>query len=124
MPTPYQTAQRLLAALEDLASQEGVLLRSLDLVEAVQISERAAPLIERLCALVAESPDVAHLRGRVEELVAQRRRNAVLLDSHLARLQTEMRRIDDARKALARVAPVYSSAAIAPPLESRLNTAA
>ncbi len=124
MSPALQTAQRLLAALEDLASQEGVLLRSLDLVEAVQISERAAPLVERLCALIAEAPEVAPLRSRVEELVSQRRRNAVLLDSHLARLQTEMRRIDEARKALARVAPVYGGAINSPPIESRLNTAA
>ncbi|MBA4137980.1 MAG: hypothetical protein C0518_11740 [Opitutus sp.] len=123
MRSPLQTAQRLLTALEDLASQESVLLRSLDLVEAVQISERAAPLVEELCALVAESPEVAPLRDRVEELVAQRRRSAVLLDSHLSRLQTELQRIDEARNRLARVAPVYSGGHAAP-LEPRLNTAA
>jgi hypothetical protein len=123
MATPLQTAQRLLSALEDLASQESVLLRSLDLVEAVQIAERAAPLVEELCALVAESPEVSPLRDRVEELVAQRRRSAVLLDSHLSRLQTELQRIDEARNRLARVAPVYSGGTAAP-LESRLNTAA
>ncbi|MBI5423556.1 MAG: hypothetical protein HZA32_05675 [Opitutae bacterium] len=121
METPLQTAQRLLTALEDLASQESVLLRSLDLVEAVQISERAAPLVEKLCTLAVD-PTVALLRPRVEELVAQRRRNAVLLDSHLARLQGELRRIDEARSRLARVAPVYSGGA--PLVESRLNTAA
>ncbi|MBI2510766.1 MAG: hypothetical protein HYV96_02200 [Opitutae bacterium] len=120
METPLQTALRLLSALEDLAGQEAVLLRSLDLVEAVQISERAAPLIEKLCALSID-PGVAALRPRVEELVAQRRRNAVLLDSHLARLQGELRRIDEARSRLARVAPVYGGAM---PVESRLNTAA
>lgn len=123
MPGQLQTARRLLAALEDLASQEGVLLRSLDLVEAVQISERAAPLVEKLCALLAEEPEVASLRPRVEELVAQRRRNVVLLDSHLSRLQSELRRIDEARIRLARVAPVYGSGTAAP-TESRLNTAA
>jgi hypothetical protein len=123
MSTPFQTAQRLLSALEDLASQESVLLRSLDLIEAVQISERAAPLVERLCAIIAESPEVAPLRPRVEELVAQRRRSAVLLDSHLERLQGELRRIDEARTRLARVAPVYGGGTT-PPLESRLNTAA
>lgn len=122
MATAHQTAQRLLAALEDLAGQEAVLLRSLDLVEAVQISERAAPLVEKLCAL-ATDPDLADLRPRVEDLVAQRRRNAVLLDSHLARLQSELRRIDEARSRLARVAPVYNGGTL-PVLESRLNTAA
>ena len=96
MTDAHQVAQRLLASLEDLASQEAVLLRSLDLVEAVQISERAAPLVEKLCALAAD-PDLTELRPRIEDLVAQRRRNTVLLDSHLGRLQAELRRIDEAR---------------------------
>lgn len=37
METPRATADRLLAALEQLAKREGVLLRSLDLIEAVDI---------------------------------------------------------------------------------------
>lgn len=122
MSDALKTARRLLASLEDLASQEAVLLRSLDLVEAVQISERAAPLVEKLCQLAAD-PDLAALRPRIEELVHQRRSNAVLLDSHLARLQTELRRIDEARSRLSRVAPVYNGG-VAPAFESRLNTAA
>lgn len=122
METPHQCALRLLTALEDLAGQESVLLRSLDLVEAVQISERAAPLVERLCALAGD-PAVAALKPRVEEVVGQRRRNAVLLDSHLARLQSELRRIDEARTRLSRVAPVYFGGAPTA-AESRLNTAA
>ncbi len=122
MNDSYQTACRLLAALEDFASQEAVLLRSLDLVEAVQISERAAPLVEKLCALAVD-PDLAVLRPRIEELVSQRRRNAVLLDSHLARLQSELRRIDEARNRLSRVAPVYNGG-LGTALEPRFNTAA
>lgn len=123
MATAHKTAMRLLAALEDMAGQEAVLLRSLDLIEAVQISERAAPLVEKLCALAAD-PEVADLRPRVEDLVAQRRRNAVLLDAHLARLQSELRRIDEARNRLARVAPVYNTGSSTITAESRLNTAA
>ncbi len=122
MTDAHQVAQRLLASLEDLASQEAVLLRSLDLVEAVQISERAAPLVEKLCALAAD-PDLTDLRPRIEDLVAQRRRNTVLLDSHLGRLQAELRRIDEARNRLARVAPVYHGGQPAT-LEPRFNTAA
>jgi len=122
METPHQNALRLIAALEDLARQEGVLLRSLDLVEAVQISERAAPLVEKLCAL-AVHPEVSALRPRVQELVAQRRRHSTLLDAHLARLQSELHRIDEARIRLARVAPVYGAGPLVRS-ESRLNTAA
>ena len=121
METPSQTAQRIITALEEFARQESVLLRSLDLVEAVQISERAAPLVQRLCEL-AGHPEVAGLRPRVEELVAFRRRQATLLDAHLARLQRELHRINDARVRLSRVAPAYGGPTAA--TESRLNTAA
>ncbi len=122
METPLQTAGRMIAALEEFARQESVLLRSLDLVEAVQISERAAPLIQKLCELTA-FPEVAALRPRVEELVAFRRRQTSLLDAHLARLQSELRRIDEARLRLTRVAPAYGGFnSLAS--ESRLNTAA
>jgi len=117
------TAQRLLTALEDLASEETVLLRSLDLFEAVQLAERAAPLIERLCSLLAEEPEIRDLRPRVEALVAQRRRNSAMLDSHLVRLQSELRRVEEARKRLSRVAPVYGG--VAPvPAAPRFNSAA
>lgn len=124
MDSPFDKASRLIATLEDMAGQESVLLRSLDLVEAVQICEKAAPLVERLCALASE-PGVAGLQSRIGELVAQRRRNATMLDAHLARLQGELRRIDEARNRLSRVAPAYGSMATnVAPAESRLNTAA
>jgi len=120
--SPYTKAVRLITALEEMAGQENILLRSLDLVEAVQICERAAPLVDTLCALAAD-PGVATLQSRIGELVAARRRNATMLDAHLARLQQELRRIDEARVRLARVTPAYGSTAAAP-AESRLNTAA
>jgi hypothetical protein len=121
METPLQTAARLLGALREMAEQETVLVRSLDLVEAAQISERMAPLVARLCELATE-PAVAVLRGAVREFLGERQRSLALIDAHLARLQDELRRVDEARHRLARVAPVYSSGIIAP--ESRLNTAA
>jgi len=124
MTPRLQRARRLLDALNELASQEAVLLRSLDLVEALQIAERAAPLVEEICALAAE-PDVAVLREDVQKLVERRQRNAALLDVHLSRVQDEMRRVDEARRRLTRTAPAYqrSLGATTPP-ESRLNTAA
>ena len=122
METPAQTAVRLLAALEDLALREQANLRNLDLVEAVEMIERAAPLVERLAELAAD-PAVATLRPRVEAFLEQRRQSAALIDAHLARLQSEMRRVDEARQRLARVAPVYSPKTILS-RPSRLSTAA
>ena len=122
METPAQTAVRLLAALEDLALREQANLRNLDLVEAVEMIERAAPLVERLAELAAD-PAVATLRPRVEAFLEQRRQSAALIDAHLARLQSELRRVDEARQRLARVAPVYSPKTILS-RPSRLSTAA
>lgn len=121
METPLQTALRLLDVLEDLACQESANLRNLDLVEAVEVTERAAPVVLRLAEL-ATDPTVASLRPRVAALLEQRRQSASLLDAHLARLQSEMRRVDEARNRLAKVAPVYSAGIL--PVQARLNTAA
>jgi len=122
METPVQKASRLITALEELTAQETVLLRSLDLVEAVQICERAAPLVERLCVLAAD-PAVGALRDRITAVVDRRRQHATMLDTHLSRLQTELRRIDDARGRLMKIGPAYGLVT-PPPAESRLNTAA
>jgi len=121
METPIQTALRLLSALEDLAAQESACFRNLDLVEAVQATERAAPLVARLVEL-ATDPSVIALRPRGAALVEQRMQGAALLDSHLARLQSEMRRVDEARARLAKIAPVYGTSAVR--IHTRLNTAA
>lgn len=123
METPLQTATRLISALEELVAQESANLRNLDLVEAVQVTERAAPLVLKLGELAAD-PGVAPLRPRVEALIIQRQQSTQMLDAHLARMQSELRRIDEARARLSRVAPAYGSAPAAPRSVSRLNTAA
>ncbi len=122
METPRATADRLLAALEQLAKREGVLLRSLDLIEAVDIGAQAEPLVRKLCALV-DNPTVVPLRDRIEELVACRRRHAATLDEQIARLQGELCRLNEASQRLSRMAPIYSPPPAAP-TRSRLNTAA
>lgn len=120
MEAPFQAAARLLGALEDLVSRETTLLRTMDFVEAVDLQERAAPLVEKLCAL-ASDPVVAALRDRVTALLERRRQNYHFLDIQLSRLQSELRRVNDARGRLNRVGPAYTAGR---PAESRLNTAA
>ena len=122
METPLQTAKRLLTALEDLTAQESILLRTLDYVDAVAIQERAAPLVDQLAAL-AVHPEVSALNAKVKALVDRRQQSRFFLDAQLGRLQSELRRIDEARTRLARVAPAYvvTGPRIA---ESKLNTAA
>lgn len=120
METPLQTANRLLGALEDFVSRETTLLGSMDFVEAVDLQERAAPLIDRLCSL-APDPAVAVLRDRVEELVERRARNYDFLERQLRQLQADLRRVNDARNRINRIGPAYSTLQ---PIESQLNTAA
>jgi hypothetical protein len=122
MDTPRATAERLLAALEQLAGREGVLLRSLDLIEAVDLGAQAEPLVRKLCSL-ADDPSVGPLRPRIDELVARRQRHSATLDAHVARLQGELRRLNEASQRLSRMAPIYSPPPHTP-AHSRLNTAA
>jgi hypothetical protein len=121
METPVQTAVRLLSALEDMAAQESNLLRTLDFVDAVEIQERAAPLVQKLVEL-AHHPEVAALQSRVGALLTRRNQNRHFLDAHLAQLQSELRRIDEARVRLAGLAPAYCTGSMN--VQSRLNTAA
>jgi hypothetical protein len=121
METPLQAALRLLSALEELVGQETLLIRTMDFVEAVDLQERAGPLVEKLCALAAV-PEVAALRPRVAGLMERRGQNHHFLDTQLARIQGELARVNEARGRLRRVAPAYGTPAIA--TQSRLNTAA
>jgi len=120
MQGPFETAQRLLAALEELVMQETLLIRTMDFVEAVEVRERAAPLVSRLCAL-AEDASVTALRPRVAGLLDRSSQNHHFLDTQLQRLQGELERVSSARGRLRKVAPAYRGGMAA---ESRLNTAA
>lgn len=122
METPLQTASRLLTALVELVGQAGVCIRTMDFVEAVEIQERAAPLVERLCDL-ADHPEVQALRPRVIGLLERYEQNHHFLDTQLARLQEELGRINGARGRLRRMAPAYARGNPAG-LAARLNTAA
>jgi hypothetical protein len=125
METPRDKAVRLLTALEDLAGQEGTLLRSSGLPEAgllAALAERADPLVHELGAVMAD-PLAAQCRPRAKALMVRRLVNSALLDEQVTRLQTDLRRLDEACSQLARVAPVYGAVPVAPG-ESRLNAAA
>ena len=120
METPSETARRLLSALDELVMQETMLIRTMDFVEAVEVRERATPLVARLCTL-AEDPTVQQLRPRVTALLDRCSQNFHFLDTQLQRLQGELDRISAARGRLRKVAPAYRGGA---PAQSRLNTAA
>jgi hypothetical protein len=125
METPSAKAGRLITALEDLAGQEGTLLRAPGLPEAALLADlagRADPLVHELGLLMAD-PLIEQWRPRVKALMVRRLVNSALLDAQVTRLQTDLRRIDEARSRIARVAPVYSGGRSVP-TETRLNSAA
>lgn len=124
METPFATATRLLAALEELIAEETTLIRTMDFVEAVEARERAAPLVDGLCAL-ADDPSVLTLRPRLDALLERSGQNYHFLSNQLERLQAELTRVNEACGRMRRVAPVYKTVrSAAPHGESRLNTAA
>jgi hypothetical protein len=122
METPPATAHRLLAALEELVTLETMLLRTMDFVEAVQVREQMAPIVEELCALAAD-PAVRALQPRVDTLLRYGAQNYHFLDGQLARMQEELSRVAEARGRLRHVAPAYGTTRAATG-ESRLNAAA
>jgi len=125
MELPSAKADRLITALEDLAGQEGTLLLSPGLPEAEQLSalaDRAAPLVHELGALMSD-PLAGQWRPRVKALMVRRLVNSARLDAQVTRLQTDLRRIDEARGRIARMAPVYAGGLPAQ-AQTRLNSAA
>jgi hypothetical protein len=120
-PTPVATAARLLDALDELITQENILIRTMDFVEAVQVRERAAPIVDKLCELASE-PVAAALRSRLDVLLGRCDQNYRLLEGHLAQMQEELSRVSQARGRLRHFAPVYKTGSAR--VESQLNTAA
>ncbi len=107
MSSPAQTCARLLAALEDLVSQEAVLLRAADFSGVLATQERAAPLVERLAAL-ATTADAA-VRTRVAAVIALRSRSLEWLAGEMERVRSELAGMEASERQVARVAPVYMS---------------
>lgn len=131
METYLETATRLLTALEDLVVQETVLIRTMDFVEAVEVRERAAPIVEKLCALAADLPGpdtrdpfALAFRERLADLLDRGSQNYHFLEAQLQRLQSELDRVTEARGRLKHLAPAYQAYRRTGAAESRLNTAA
>lgn len=110
MATPFATATRLLAALDELVKEESILLRMQDFTEVVAIRERAAPLVARLCELATEFSADSVFRLRLEDLLHRGDQNLRLLESELARQHEELLRVGEAHGRLRRLAPAYRSA--------------
>ena len=105
MESPVQTCARLLAALEDLVTEEAGLLAAEQVSEMITLQARMEPLVEHLVALApAADPGV---RVRVQALVARRAYTGADLSARIAHLRGELDRMAETRHTVHRLAPVY-----------------
>jgi hypothetical protein len=108
METPAQTCLRLMVALEELAASEEAAMQTRDFVAAVEIQDRAAPLVEHLAV---HGPAVADdsLRARVGTLLRRRARTGEWLAAQIAQAREELQGTRASQHRVARIAPVYGS---------------
>ncbi len=106
-----QTIDRLLSALEDLVKGERSALLARDYGNAVALQERADPVVARLVELAPGASVEA--RSRAHALVARREEHGRWLQEALAEARSELDRMAEGRRVVARIAPVYGRAAVA-----------
>ena len=114
METPAQACARLVGALEEMADCEAATLRNGDFAAVAEIQERAAPLVEYLAT---HGPAVADnaLRARVWELLRRRAQTGEWLELQLAEARSALQTTQASQQRVARIAPVYGTAAIPAP---------
>ncbi len=107
MTPAAQTFTRLLTALEDLITQEGVLLRAADFPGVLATQQRCAPLVDRLVGLATHA-DTA-VRTRIAAIITRRAEGMELLAEEIARTRVELSEMQASQHRAARLAPVYGS---------------
>lgn len=107
METPVHRLERLVSALEDLTSQESLLLRAGDFAGVVRTQGRAAPLVEAVAGLSTVAG--VSVRARVAEIVARRKRGEELLAGTLAHTSAALKQLQTNQQRLAQIRPVYGT---------------
>ncbi|MEO6004635.1 MAG: hypothetical protein ABIZ04_14700 [Opitutus sp.] len=121
MEKPQQKFNRLVGALDDLVTQEAATLAERNFEGAVEIQERAEPLVSAIADLGAVVAD-AVARARVAGLLARRQHNIDFLESQLATARAELMAIQGSALRVAQIAPVYGRTPQLPRTE-RFNAA-
>lgn len=103
------TARRLLAALEDMAQREAVLLDHGELDQVLELQGRMAPLVECVSELAPEVAD-DEMRRTALRLLDQRHENHVRIGRELSRLQLDRRKMSQTHNRLIRMGPTYGRA--------------
>lgn len=98
------TVTRLLGALEELVTQETVLLAAGCYRDAIAIQRRAAPVVTRLCELGSlPGAATAAVRRRVAAVLSRRGQSVATLLSRRLSLNAERQRLSEARLRLRQV---------------------
>jgi hypothetical protein len=100
-------ARRLLAALDELAGTEEILLGAGQGGRALAAHQRAAPLLAELIPLIGDPAVTAALQPRLAAWLERRRENWRRARQLRTRLLEEGARIAGARMRLARLLPAY-----------------
>jgi hypothetical protein len=104
------TARRLIVALEEFTEQQTFALQVGNWTHAISLQQRAAPLIARLCEVTSREPGLAaRVSPRLDGLMEARNRLQKRLHGRREQLQTERRRLGEARRRLLDLAPAYGS---------------
>jgi hypothetical protein len=111
METPVQCAGRLLGALNELVTEEGMYLRAGSFELAAEIRQRTEPIVNRLVEL-STSPGVSAFRDQVAAVVERSARHAGFLQEKMEEFRAEIRRTDQARHRTAQLAPAYVRAPV------------
>ncbi len=111
MEAPGKKFQRLVAALDDLVTQEAATVAAGDFEAVADIQRRADPVVTALATLGAEVADAA-ARARIASLLSRRQGNIDLIESQLATARAELQAVQESTGRVARIAPIYGRAGI------------
>lgn len=114
METPGQRCARIVAALEDLVSQEAVALANDDLAMVLELQDRTAPLIEFLATAGLAHATAPGMRGRIAALQERRALTAARLAVELDRTRAELQETLLGQRRAAQIAPVYGAKSASP----------
>ena len=112
METTGQACDRLVTALEDLLAQEAAALAQGDFGAALELQERAAPLVDYLAAHGPRAAAPA-LRSRIGALCERRSAAGDRLAAAIARVREELGDTQTAQRRVARIAPAYGRSSAA-----------
>jgi hypothetical protein len=105
MSADAQTLDRLLVALEDLVAGERSALQAGDHPMVVALQERADPVVARVVELAPVASPQA--RERVRALLERREEHGRWLQESMANARSELARMSEGQRVVARIAPVY-----------------